>query len=334
MSLSASSSGGSPIFSSLGQPLSARTNWDISNNFNFEFPKFGALADGKVRSPSLNAGLERNNASNSASLGPQRSNTINGPTSMSNDLSSLFPSDILTKASNRTMSGSSQSKKSIKDTSRSSVSAIQNSADSNSASPASSGSNVGFTSSSCATTPEATCETPDQQKDTGLSPRNDSSKGSKFDSSEAFCKDFQTACGTTENPIPVILSNSSNEAPALTPALTTQSQDSSLDFNGFDWLANQNGGAFDPILFGDYREPQENIMNNDLNFFNDAFPSLTDFSSPDVQPQTQPLQTNLPKKKDLMQEIEERQAGKDPEVVPGDERQQFLTCNLLWSVKA
>ncbi len=43
--------------------------------------------------------------------------------------------------------------------------------------------------------------------------------------------------------------------------------------NGIDWMAQQNGGRFDPVLFGDYREPQEAITSGDYGFFSDAFPT-------------------------------------------------------------
>ena len=62
----------------------------------------------------------------------------------------------------------------------------------------------------------------------------------------------------------------------MTIALTAPSQ-----HNGIDWLATQNGGQFDPVLFGDYRDSQDAIVGDgDFNngFFNEAFPY--DFASP------------------------------------------------------
>jgi len=89
-----------------------------------------------------------------------------------------------------------------------------------------------------------------------------------------------------------------------------------IDFNGIDWFAQQNGNQFDPQLFGDYREPQENILSgegfND-SFFNDAFP-LPEFASP--------FNTATSPRKDKQVEEEE--------VVPGDDRSQLLTCNNIW----
>ena len=50
---------------------------------------------------------------------------------------------------------------------------------------------------------------------------------------------------------------------------------SSKDIKSFDWLANENGGQFDPLLFGTYREPQDAIIGNGEftgGFFDDALP--------------------------------------------------------------
>ena len=328
LSVNSNTNGGSPTFAGIGQPYS-RASWDINNNFSFEFPTFGRVTDGKIQSAPLKGVANKGNS-------PPVASPASVTASMDNDLSSLFTADVLSDAESRSKSielGSPNSQSGNSKTRTGSrpgnPSLHRASADSSGASPASTGSNIGLTSS-CATTPEATCETPDQRKDTGAGV-NGAGSGDKFGTQEAFCKKLQTACGNTKNPVPLTMSDSSNEVPALTPALTTQSHDSSVDLNGFDWLANQNGGAFDPILFADYREPQDNVMNNDFNFFNDAFPALNDYSS--HTPQNQPLEPRLPKKKDLMQEIEEQSAGKEPEVVPGDERQQFLTCNVLWLVE-
>ncbi|KAI9151760.1 AP1-like transcription factor [Paramyrothecium foliicola] len=56
-----------------------------------------------------------------------------------------------------------------------------------------------------------------------------------------------------------------------------------LSSSNFDWLSTQNGGQFDPQLFGDYREPQENVLSNTNfdEFFNDAvdFDFLTPYNT-------------------------------------------------------
>ena len=98
------------------------------------------------------------------------------------------------------------------------------------------------------------------------------------------------------------------------------------DINGIDWMAQQNGGTFDPVLFGDYRDSQDNILNNSAfdEFFNDAFP-LQDFGTPYYTGEAPP-------KKDLMQEIEIRNNVSPSELGPEDDRSQFLTCDGLWFV--
>jgi len=95
-------------------------------------------------------------------------------------------------------------------------------------------------------------------------------------------------------------------------------QDPGFDVNGIDWFAQQNGNQFDPQLFGDYREPQENILSNDVyttdGFFNDAF-AMPEFTSPfAASPATS--------RKDKV--------GEDDEVVPAEDTTQLLTCNTIW----
>lgn len=91
-------------------------------------------------------------------------------------------------------------------------------------------------------------------------------------------------------------------------------------------MAQQNGGQFDPVLFGDYRDPQDNILNNSFgDFFNDAFP-LQDFSSPfntGELPEPQP-------KRDLMKEIEVQQNSDN--IKPAEQPKKYLGCDKLWYV--
>lgn len=282
----------------------ARNSWDTSNNFNFEFPKFGSNNEKGNRS--LSSGY---NKAPMSPVSPVRS----GSQSILNntELQSLFSADVLSNAERASNENSASRSNSTN----------QPFSPSNTASPASSGF-PGFTSS-CVTTPESTADTPEARKS--------SDAGSKTLDQKAFCKEFQTSCGTTQNPVPQNpvpqqTRSMSNDIPALTPgAMTTTSTEASLDLGSFDWLANQNGGEFNPALFGDYREPQESIMNNDGWFFNDAF-ALPDFGG---SPLTQTNSQTMPKKT-FMQEIEDTQSGKEPEVVPGEAPQEFLTCNLLW----
>ena len=132
-----------------------------------------------------------------------------------------------------------------------------------------------------------------------------------------------TVFSSFARPIPSTLSKSDC---AIVPSTVLKSPVS--DINGIDWLAQQNGGQFDPVLFGDYRDPQDSILNNTFDdFFNDAYPTQ-DFTSPY---NTGSVLIPEPKR-DLMKEIEIRQDGGDDEVVSGKQPKEFLGCDKLWSV--
>lgn len=100
-----------------------------------------------------------------------------------------------------------------------------------------------------------------------------------------------------------------------------------FDMGNLDWLSTQNN--FDPQLFGDYREPQDNILASgidDSGFFNDAFD--IDFLTPYNVPQSvaQP-------KKDILAEID-AQKLEDPVIQPTKPPANFtgklLTCHKIW----
>lgn len=98
------------------------------------------------------------------------------------------------------------------------------------------------------------------------------------------------------------------------------------EINGIDWMVRQNGGQFDPVLFGDYRDTQDNILNNNFgDFFNDALP-LQDFGSPYNTGEV----SNVPPKRDLMKEIEVTQNGGPEEIAPAEAKMLFLNCDQLW----
>ncbi len=104
--------------------------------------------------------------------------------------------------------------------------------------------------------------------------------------------------------------------------------------HGIDWLAQQNGGQFDPVLFGDYRDPQENILNNYDGFFNEAYP-FQDFSNPFNTSETV---ASSYQKRDLMKEVEMQQNGAEgdlitPTTTQNEEKKPIFSCNKLWSVQ-
>lgn len=97
--------------------------------------------------------------------------------------------------------------------------------------------------------------------------------------------------------------------------------------NNFNWLP-QNDFQFEPRLFNEYREPQDNVFSNidfDESFFKDAFDM--DFPTPYNLPVTYPTTTTQPPKKDLMAEIE---AAKNADAL--DSNGQLLTCTKIWYV--
>lgn len=99
-----------------------------------------------------------------------------------------------------------------------------------------------------------------------------------------------------------------------------------IDFSNLDWLSQQNGGQFDPQLFGDYREPQSNILASttlDDGFFNDAFDY--DFTAPFNAPA---LSSPKPAKKDICAEIDARKETEDTIVTSANGK--LLTCNNIW----
>jgi AP-1-like transcription factor len=96
-------------------------------------------------------------------------------------------------------------------------------------------------------------------------------------------------------------------------------QEPGFDINGIDWFAQQNGNQFDPQLFGDYREPQENILAGDAygsdGFFDAAF-AMPEFNSP-FNAATSPATSR-------------KEKPFEEEVVPAEDTSTLLTCNTIW----
>ncbi|KAG9237034.1 BAP1, transcription factor bZIP [Amylocarpus encephaloides] len=186
---------------------------------------------------------------------------------------------------------------------------------------ASSNSNQG-PSSSCGTSPEPIMQSPVYNKpiDSSLTTIGEERSGDAIGEGElTFCDKLNMACGNPNNPIPRTMSD-----PAPNPVNNTQSP--ALDINGIDWFAQQNDNQFDPQLFGDYREPQENILSGDAfgdSFFSDAFAG-PDFITPFNVETSSPVG-----KKDIVQQIDATQNGEE-EVVPAEDTSKLLSCNTIW----
>ncbi|GES64385.1 PAP1-domain-containing protein [Aspergillus terreus] len=140
-----------------------------------------------------------------------------------------------------------------------------------------------------------------------------------IDGEESFCAQLGLACGNINNPIPAVR----NKSPSVsnTPGQAGEAE----QFPGLDSLAQQNGGQFDPVLFGDWREPQDAILSQDFGtFFDDAFP-LPDLGSPSHN--FSELGHQQPKK-DLISLIDDKLD--EDEVVPGEDKSQMLSCTKIW----
>lgn len=179
------------------------------------------------------------------------------------------------------------------------------------------------------TSPEPSLNSPSVSKpnDSGAVSSGDrSTKGKKctIDGEKSFCEQLNLACGNINDPVPAVLKQSNND----NSRMPGQSQNAPNQPLSFDWLAQQNGGNFDPVLFNDYREPQEAVLSQDFGtFFNDAFP-LPDLGSPfhnfnDIASPPAPS-------KDLVGELDK--VDDDEEVVPGEDKSQMMTCTKIWCV--
>lgn len=170
-----------------------------------------------------------------------------------------------------------------------------------------------------ATSPEPMADSPSGKNNTPSNSKNGEQISDNRE--QAFYSKLGEACGWADDPIPAAMTRTSEQSQTSPQKTTTE------DLPGFDWLAQQNGGQFDPTLFSDYRDPQDAILAQDLNgFFDDAYPFLgtpySDLSFADI--------TAAPKT-DLIGQTDSA-ANADDEVVPGEDRSQMLSCTKIWSV--
>lgn len=265
-------------------------------NFQFEFPKFGVLpGPPQNRSNSNGRSTSFPSPANSFSTQPTPSDKASDKTTPASNKgahSSESDKEALAKFSS-IVNGNTAYDNFFGNASRSSLDSTNFSlGGTNSGSPASasSNSNAGGPSSSCGTSPE-----PFTQSPLGFKP-----------------VDTLTTIGEEQS------------------GLTNDKVNNQLDFGtfdatNFDWLAQQNGGQFDPQLFGGYREPQDNILANatfDDTFFNDAFDA--DFTTPfNVAPSPKPA------KKNICAEIDARKE-EDDNIIVANVNGKLLTCNNIW----
>jgi AP-1-like factor len=192
-----------------------------------------------------------------------------------------------------------------------------------SASPSASSVSQHGPGSSCATSPEPSHNSPGNTKpsENGLNKIDEEATGKAEetyvcvpgkDGEASFCEKLNMACGNPHNPVPRAMSQSSA---SQTPATNN---------NGIEWLSQQNGGQFDPVLFGDYRDPADQSTPGFGTFFDDALTGLpTDFDF------GSPAPVNAESHKKTLVEVLDEKDDED-EVVPADDDLSLLSCNKIW----
>ena len=327
-----------------------------SSDFQFEFPKFGDLpampatkmfnnqkqqATNTARSATLPAHAKgaaphavksRSNSQNqvqrqnSQSQSPLATSYTASPQQQNmsasvDSLTGLFSPSILEASRHAAMGGYFPNGTNAAQKPRSSLDngMYSFSSSSNTDSPGSSSESHNAISS-IGTSPEPSLHSPGNKlQELGLNTINEESQFNF--GKERLCKEISQTCGCAEDPIPPILNFSNDNSLGF----------GNIHVNGFganndiSWMAQQNNGSFDPVLFGDYRDAQDNILSQDFGtFFNDAYP-LPDLGSPlhnfnEIAPEAP--------KVDLIRQVDA--AKEAEEVVPDNDRP--MTCNKIWSV--
>ncbi|KAH7083017.1 transcription factor PAP1-domain-containing protein [Paraphoma chrysanthemicola] len=324
----------------LASGFSSMLNNNSNNNFSFEFPRFGGLPGtqlldngplSKTKPASVSSSVSGRHNSAGAGVSPatqSNGSLTNSPAPIgnspatngaqrNNSLNSFFGFN-----NNGTTNNANRGSTDSVSTAQSRVFQFNSGSSTHSDSPSSSTSPTGGQDSSCGTSPEPSHTSPSQPRDTiadGYVCHGNS------EGEVSFCEKLNMACGNARNPVPRAMSMSkSDDKPS--PAVTNTAKSPTPLVNGIDYFANQNGGQFDPTLFGEYRDTQNAIVGDgDFTggFFNDAFLNAG-YGSPFHFGDTPAVQKPNP-----LEEIERIQDGEE-EVVPGDDMNSMLNCHKIW----
>lgn len=273
-------------------PSPPRPSVAPTSNFDFDFPRFGTVPEAyypgvkNSASPSSNA-PSRQATGGSASL--QQTNgfpdAINGIFSDGffnavdrNEFGSIANNGSTTTSPDPLFDFTASSTNPASSNMSQSRSMSQSTA-SKATSPSVSSMSHKDISSSCGTSPESSSQSPNMQKD--KEPQVQSVYRNGFIEERSI--------------------------PAPDPATT--------DFN-FDWLATQNGGQFDPVLFNDYRDSQAAVVGDgDFTggFFDDSMPFADyDNFNLDLEPTTT-ISAPAPSKPSLLEQVAASREGNDEE---------------------
>ncbi|KAJ5780113.1 Transcription factor PAP1 [Penicillium paradoxum] len=292
-----------------------------NNEFLFDFPKFGDLPGGHLFNGQANKNDQpKTNDSISRAPGVLARDNPNTPVSRSNSYANPNSSK-----SNGTPTSTSSAKAPY---SGFKSSANENSASENSPS-SSSDSHQSQLLSSNGTSPEPSLNSPDG-KYRELGPGDSCGGHVTSDGEKSFCEQLGMACGNIRNPIPAVR-DSKSKSHSVTSSQPTPidgpADGQAIHDFGIDWMAHQNGGQFDPVLFGDWREPQDAVLSQDFgSFFNEAFP-LPDLGSPSHNLSEVASDAAVPKK-NLVAQLDSKL--EEDEVVPGEDQSQMLSCTKIW----
>jgi AP-1-like factor len=291
-----------------------------NNEFLFDFPKFGDLPGGHLfngqnkndqskssdspRAPGVLARDNSSSRSNSTGAGYAKSNTSKSTGTLASATSFKAPDSGYKSAQTHDNSTSENSPSSSSDSHQSQM------------------------LSSNGTSPEPSLSSPGG-KYRELGPGDSCGGHITTDGEKSFCAQLGMACGNIRNPVPAARKDSKSQSVSSnqpTPTDNAASGEEEIPDLGIDWLAHQNGGQFDPVLFGDWREPQDAVLSQDFgSFFNDAFP-LPDLGSPSHN--LSEVASNAPPKKSLVAQIDSKL--EEDEVVPGEDQSQMLSCTKIW----
>ena len=298
-----------------------------NNEFLFDFPKFGDLPGGHLFNGQANKNDQsKPNVNTPQAPGVLGRDSLNSPSSRSNSLapSNKSKSQGTVHSATSTKAPYSGFKSSGNDTSTS-----ENSPSS------SSDSHQSQMLSSNGTSPEPSLNSPTDGQYRELGPGDSCGGHVTTDGEKSFCAQLGMACGNIRNPIPAVRDNSRSKSQSVSSGQPTPidgpAEGEDPPDLGIDWLAHQNGGQFDPVLFGDWREPQDAVLSQDFgSFFNEAFP-LPDLGSPSHNLSEVATDATQPKKS-LLAQIDSRL--EEDEVVPGEDQSQMLSCTKIWYVPA
>ncbi|KXG49526.1 bZIP transcription factor, bZIP-1 [Penicillium griseofulvum] len=291
-----------------------------NNDFLFDFPKFGDLPGGHLFNGQANKNDQSKSNDISQPPGVLGRDSLNSPSSRSNSLAQSNKSKY---------SGTPNSATSAKAPYSGFKSSTTDNSTSENSPSSSCDSHQSQMPSSIGTSPEPSLNSPDGQH-RELGPGDSCGGHVTTDGEKSFCAQLGMACGNIKNPIPAVRDNRTKSISISsgqpTPIDGQAEGEDSQDL-GIDWLAHQNGGQFDPVLFGDWREPQDAVLSQDFgSFFNEAFP-LPDLGSPSHN-LSEVATGTAPPKKNLVAQIDSKL--EEDEVVPGEDQSQMLSCTKIW----